>query len=328
MPSASVDALPPLNALRVFEAAARHSSFTRAAHELHVTQTAVSHQMRVLEAHLGLRLFVRLPRQLVLTAEGRAYAAELRRVFERIGDATANLNARPRREVLAVTSLPSFTARWLVPRLGQFAQSHPQTDLRILSTERPLDFSRESVDVGIRFGYGRYAGLRTEKLMDDECFPVCSPALLRRRPGLRTVADLRRQVLLHDDSADDWRRWLRAAGVTDGDPDRGHIFNDASMMLQAAADGHGVAMARRVLVESDLAERRLVRPFDLALPAEQAYYLVASEQTAQFPKVQAFRSWLLDQVEARPVTLPGVRRSPRIASAGALNRRTARPLVP
>ena len=303
------EVLPPLNALRVFEAAARHASFTRAAHELHVTQTAVSHQMRLLEAHLGLRLFVRLPRRLVLTAEGQAYAAELRRGFERIRDATAGLRARPRREVLAITALPSFSARWLVPRLGQFAQAHPQTDLRILSTERALDFSREPVDVGIRFGYGRYAGLRTEKLMDDACFPVCSPALLARRPGLRGPADLRRHVLLHDDSSDDWRRWLRAADVADGDPDRGHIFNDASLMLQAAVDGHGIAMARQVLVEGELAAGRLVRPFQLALATEQAYFLVAPEQTAQLAKVRAFRTWIFDQVAARPAELPVSRRS-------------------
>jgi LysR family glycine cleavage system transcriptional activator len=306
------DRLPPLHALRVFEAAARHASFTRAAQELHVTQTAVSHQMRALEAHLGLRLFLRLPRRLVLTPEGQVYASQLRRVLERIADATASLHARPRREVLAVTSLPSFLARWLVPRLGDFAWAHPQTDLRILSTERPLDFSREAVDVGIRWGYGRYVGLRTEKLMDDESFPVCSPALRKRRPLLRVPSDLSRHVLLHDDSADGWRGWLRAAGVPEVDADRGHIFNDANLMLQAAAAGHGVALARRVLVERDLAEGRLVRLFDLALPAEPAYYLITSEQTARLPKVQAFRAWLLDEVSRcnQPATtIPRLRRS-------------------
>src|SRR5215212_8523462 len=155
-PGGMNEALPPLNALRTFEAASRQLSFTRAAQELHVTQTAVSHQMRLLEAHLGVPLFLRLPRRLVLTAEGRAYARELGRVFERIGDATLALQAQPRREVLAITSLPSLAARWLVPRLGQFIDAHPQIDLRLVATERPVDFLRESVDIGIRWGYGRW----------------------------------------------------------------------------------------------------------------------------------------------------------------------------
>jgi LysR family glycine cleavage system transcriptional activator len=285
--------LPPLNALRAFEAAARLLSSTRAAQELHVTQTAVSHQMRKLESHLGFPLFVRLPRRLILTMEGQAYARDLGRVFERIEDATAALAARPRREVLAVTSLPSFAARWLVPRLGRFARAHPQTDLRIIATERQVDFARESIDVGIRFGYGRYAGLRVEKLLDDEHFPVCSPALWKNR---RRSLDLRRHQLLHDDSPEGWRRWLRAFAVAGVDAERGHIFTDASMMLQAAADGHGIALARRVLAERELARGRLVRPFAASLPSDQAYYLVTSPHTAELPKVRAFRTWLLEEI--------------------------------
>jgi len=292
-----VDALPPLNALRTFEVAARQLSFTRAAQELHVTQTAVSHQMRLLEAHLGVSLFLRLPRRLILTAEGRAYARELGRVFERIGDATAALQAQPRREVLAITSLPSLAARWLVPRLGQFIDAHPQIDLRLVATERPVDFVRESVDIGIRWGYGRWAGLHSEKLMDDECFPVCSPALLPRRRRL-ALSDLHRLTLLHDDSPDDWRRWLRAAGAGDVDAERGHVFTDASMTLQLAGEGRGIALGRRALVERDLAEGRLVRPFVPSIPSEPAYFLVSAAHTADLPRVQAFRSWVIDQ--ARP----------------------------
>ncbi len=288
------DALPPLNALRAFEAAARHGSFTRAAVELHVTQTAVSHQMRHLESFLGVRLFLRLPRRLILTLEGQAYARDLARVFERIADATRALDTRPRRELLAVTALPSFAARWLVPRLGAFAAAHPQVDLRLVATERPVDLARESVDVGIRFGYGRYPGLRVEKLMDDEFLPVCSPRLRGRS---RTL-DLRRLPLLHDDSPDGWRRWLRATGRSDVDPERGHVFTDASMMLQAAADGHGVAMARWALVEGELAAGRLVRALPGTIPCEHAYYLVTAEPTADLTRVQRFRRWLLDQVAA------------------------------
>ncbi len=172
-------------------------------------------------------------------------------MFERIADATRALDTRPRRELLAVTSLPSFAARWLVPRLGAFAAAHPQIDLRLVATERPVDLARESVDVGIRFGYGRYPGLRVEKLADDEFFPVCCAAPARRGRAL----DLRRLPLLHDDSPDGWRRWLRATGRSDVDPERGHVFTDASMMLQAAIDGHGVAMARRALVRGRTGRR-------------------------------------------------------------------------
>ena len=295
------ETLPPLNALRAFAVAARQMSFTRAAHELHVTQTAVSHQIRALEQHLGVALFVRQPRRLVLTEAGQAYARELGRVFERMADATATLRASPRRTLLSITTLPSLAARWLTPRLGRLLARHPEMDVRLVSTERFVDFAREPVDAAIRFGYGRYAGLTTEKLMDDELFPVCSPALLgraRRRRGI----DLARATLLHDDSPDNWRRWLRAAGIAGVDADRGHTFNDANLTLQAAVDGHGVALGRRVLVLRDLAAGRLVRPFAVTVPCEPAYYLVTAEHATDLPKVRAFRAWLLDEIarDARP----------------------------
>jgi LysR family glycine cleavage system transcriptional activator len=293
--------LPPLNALRTFAVAARHLSFTRAAQELHVTQTAVSHQIRTLEEHLGLALFVRLPRRLLLTAEGQAYARELGHAFERVTEATDTLTARPRREILSVTTLPSLAARWLVPRLGRFIARHPQTDLRLISTERFIDFAREPVDIGIRYGYGRYAGLHTELLMEDECFPVCSPALLPR--FRRRSLDLGTATLLHDDSTDGWRRWLSAAGIDGVDVERGHTFTDTNQTLQAAADGHGVALGRRVLVESELASGRLVKPFAKSIPHDPAYYLVTAEHAADLPKVRAFRAWLLDEI-ARPPAGP------------------------
>lgn len=288
------DPLPPLNALRAFVAAARHASFTRAARELHVTQTAVSHQMRTLEAHLGVRLFLRLPRRLVLTPEGEAYAREVAPAFDRVGQATAALSASPRREILTVTTFPSFAARWLLPRLGRFFARRPQTDVRVISTERFVDFAREPVDVGLRYGYGRYAGLRVERLMGDELFPVCSPTLVRGRPRRRL--DLRRCALLHDDSAEGWRRWLAAARMSGVDVDRGHTFTDANLTLQAAAAGLGVAIGRRALVDPDLRAGRLVRPFAVSVPADPAYYLVAAEQAAELPRVREFRSWLLEEI--------------------------------
>jgi LysR family glycine cleavage system transcriptional activator len=298
---------PPLHTLRAFTAAARWLSFTRAAAELHVTQTAISHQMRQLEEHLGTRLFVRLPRKLQLTAQGRAYAQELLRVFERIDDATSALTAQPRREVLAITCVPSFAARWLVPRLGRFTALHPTLDVRLASTDRTMDLGREGIDVGIRFGYGSYAGLASERLLDDVCFPVCSPRLAgarKRRLGLR---DLGRQTLLHDDSSDGWRRWLRAAGVA-GDAERGHVFSDANLMLQAAADGLGVALARGTLVAHDLRRGVLVRPFAPEIPSEQAYFLVTPAGADELPRVRAFTGWLKDEARHPAAPAPRPRR--------------------
>jgi LysR family transcriptional regulator, glycine cleavage system transcriptional activator len=293
--------LPSLNAARAFEAAARHLSFTRAAAELHVTQAAVSHQVKALESQLSLRLFRRAPRRLLLTDEGQAYAQELSAIFARLAEATARLRAPDARRTLTISVLPSFAARWLVPRLGRFTARHPEIDVRVAPENAPADFARGDVDMGIRFGTGRYPGLRTDRLFGDEIFPVCSPRLLRR---LRRPADLRRHVLLHDERHDDWRGWLAAARVTGVDPARGPIFTDASMLVSAAVAGQGVAMARRVLAEDELAAGRLVRPFALALPSERAYYVVSPRATAAQPKIAAFREWLRDEAAQRATLTP------------------------
>jgi LysR family glycine cleavage system transcriptional activator len=285
--------LPPLNPARAFEAAARHLSFTRAARELCITQAAVSHQVKALEEHLGMKLFRRLPRRILLTDEGQRYARTLTEVFGRLAEATARLGAPDQRRVLTVSVIPSFAARWLVPRLGRFRALHPEIDVRVAPQSEPADSARGDVDVGIRFGLGRYPGLRTDHLLGDEMFPVCSPRLRRGRHALRRPADLRHHVLLHDERHDDWRAWLVAAGVTGVDPARGPIFIDASMLVQAAVEGQGVAMARRVLAEDDVARGRLVRPFGPSLPSNRAYYVVAPLATAEQPRIRAFRDWLL-----------------------------------
>ncbi len=287
--------LPPLNALRAFEAAARHVSFTRAATELHVTQAAISHQIKTLESHLQVKLFRRLPRQLVLTEAGQAYARALSDVFARLREATTRLHDAPR--ILTVSVVPSFAARWLVPRLGRFRKLHPEIDVRVSPENAPADFAHDDVDMGIRFGGGRYPGLRTDRLLDDEMFPVCSPRL-RRGKRLRSPRDLRHHILLHDETHDDWHAWLAAAGVPDIDVARGPIFTDASMLIEAALAGQGVAMARRVLAEQELARGRLLRPFKLSLPSQRAYYVVAPKATAEQPRVRAFREWLLKEASA------------------------------
>jgi LysR family glycine cleavage system transcriptional activator len=287
--------LPPLNAVRAFEAAARHLSFTKAAEELHVTQAAISHQVKALEEYLGLKLFRRLNRALVLTEEGQTYLPPVKRIFDQLYDATRRLSENEARGRLTVSVLPSLAARWLVPRLGRFRQAHPDIDVRIAPATHLVDFAREDVDVGIRYGRGRYPGLRVDRLMSEDIMPVCSPALLTGPKPLQQPGDLKYYTLLHDEGHGDWRTWLLAAGVEDVDATRGTVFMDSSMLIEAAATGQGVALARGALAADDLASGRLVRPFDFNIPAEFAYYVVCPKATADQPKVVAFREWLLKE---------------------------------
>ena len=287
--------LPPLNAVRAFEAAARHLSFTKAAKELHVTQAAISHQVKALEAYLGLKLFRRLNRALVLTEEGQTYLPPVKRIFDHLYDATRRLTENEARGKLTVSVIPSFAARWLVPRLGRFREAQPDIDVRVAPSGHLVDFAREDVDVGIRYGRGHYPGLRVERLMTEDILPVCSPALLKGSRPLKRPSDLRHHTLLHDEGHAEWRTWLLAAGVDDVDATRGTVFTDSGMLIQAAAAGQGVALARGALAADDLASGRLVRPFDFNLPAEFAYYIVCPEATADQPKVVAFREWLLQE---------------------------------
>ncbi len=289
--------LPPLNALRAFEAAARHLSFTRAADELHVTQTAISHQIKGLEERLGVRLFRRLPRGLLLTEEAQRYLPPVRDAFDRIAAATAQLAAGSSSGSLTVSVLPSFAAKWLVPRLGRFRAAHPDLDLRISSSSQLVDFARDDVDVGIRMGRGNYPGLRVDRLFGESVVPVCSPELLSGPHPLRRPVDLRHHVLLHDDDHTGWQLWLELAGVEGVDARRGPILTDSAMVVQAAADGQGVALARSVLAAGDLAAGRLVRPFEVSLPHDLAYYLVSPEATAEQPKIRAFRAWVLAEAK-------------------------------
>ena len=287
--------LPTLNALRAFEAAGRHLSFTRAAKELHVTQAAVSHQIKSLEEQLGIRLFRRGPRGLLLTDAGQSYLPSVRDAFAKLVAATERLRARDARGAITVSVLPSFAARWLVPRLPRFRAAQPEIDVRVAADDHLVDFDRDDVDIAIRYGRGDYPGLRTDRLMTEELFPVCSPALLAGDPPLEKPEDLARHTLLHDDMRLDWTMWLMAAGVEGVDPDRGASFNSSSLVLQAAVDGQGVALGRSALTGDDLAAGRLVRPFAVSLPAEFAYYIVCPEHTADRPGIKTFRDWLLSE---------------------------------
>ena len=294
--------LPSLNGLRAFEAAARHLSFTRAASELNVTQTAISHQIRRLEQELGVRLFVRQNRALELTTEARDYLPGIRAAFNDLRLATDRLLRRGQDNVLTVSTLASFAAKWLLPRLATFQEAHPGIDVRITTSTTLVDFRDGNVDAGIRYGRGHWPGLRADWLMADELFPVCSPALLAGKKPLRRPEDLADHVLLHSSAAndDDWRLWLTAAGLPANlSKQPGITFDLVFMTVQAAIDGIGVAMGRTSYVEADIAKGRLVVPFKIALPADAGFYLVSPEAKADPPKLKAFRQWLKPPVHGK-----------------------------
>ena len=285
--------LPPLNALKAFEAAARHESFTRASEELCVTQGAVSHQVKALEAQLGLKLFNRERQRLAITEAGRDYLAVVRDAFDRIALGTERLVQRQSSGVLTVSTSPDFAAKWLVGRLGRFAEAHPDIDLRVSATLHHVDFAREEVDLAVRHGDGNWPGLEVVRLTSDELFPVCSPKLLRGRHALREPADVLRHPLLHLDDRTYWPRWLEAAGVRAEGPLQGPVMNRASMLIDAAIDGQGIALARTALAAGDLIAGRLAKPFAISLPVSRTYWIVCPRATASLPKIATFRAWLL-----------------------------------
>ena len=286
--------LPSLNGLRAFEAAARHLSFTQAAAELNVTQTAISHQIRRLEEELGIRLFVRQNRALALTPKARDYLPGVRAAFNDLRLATDRLLRKDDDNVLTISTLASLAAKWLLPRLTAFQEAHPGIDVRITTSTGLVDFKGGDVDAAIRYGRGHWPGLRAEWLMADEVFPVCSPALLTGKRPLRRHEDLRDHVLLHNtNNSDDWRLWLTASGLpADISKQPGITFDLILMTVQAAIDGIGIAMGRTSYVQDDIAKGRLVVPFEIALPADAGFYLVSPEATPDPPKLRAFRNWL------------------------------------
>lgn len=292
--------LPSLNALRAFSVAGHYLSFTKAAAELHVTQAAISHQIKTLEDQLGVKLFRRAPRGLMLTESGQVYLPSVRDAFDRLAAATDRLQTREESGILTVSLLPSFAARWLVPRLRRFRNAHPDIDLRVAAEERLTDFERDGVDVAIRYGGGHYPGLYAKRILAESFFPVCSPSLIDGPLPLRAPADLRHHTLLHDDVRMDWPMWLLAAGVGDiVEANRGPAFNDSALLLQATADGQGVALGRSALVADDLAAGRLVKPFSISLPSNYGYYIVYPELYIDRPKVRAFEEWLTREADSQ-----------------------------
>ena len=285
--------LPSLNALKAFEAAARHESFTKSAQELNVTQGAVSHQVKALEAELGLRLFNRERQRLVITDAGRTYLEVVRDAFDRLAVGTNRLLQMQKSGVLTVSTSPNFAAKWLVHRLGRFVEGQPDIDLRVSASLQHIDFAREDFDMAIRHGDGQWPGLHVSRLCAEELFAVCNPKFLRGRFALRSPADLTNHTLLHTTDRRGWIDWLEAAGAVGVDAGRGPVFNQASMAIDAAVDGQGVALARSALAAWDLLAGRLVRPFAFSLKVSYAYWIVCPKSTADLPKIATFRAWLL-----------------------------------
>jgi LysR family transcriptional regulator, glycine cleavage system transcriptional activator len=304
--------IPGLGALRTLEAAGRLMSFTKAAGELGVTPAAVSHQIREFEDHLGLRLFERTSRTMHLTPAGRSFHEAVSEALATLSRAVARLQRSGDKQRLRVTALPSITAKWLVPRLDGFLKLAPGADVRIDISLTPADFSRDDIDIAIRFGDGAYPGMKIDRLFEETVFPVCSPALLSGTHALREPQDLLRHTLIHVDWEDqglwpNWRMWMLAAGVKDFDDQRGLHFSVTSLAIQAAIDGHGVALGDSTLVADDLSAGRLVQPFDMTLkaPPQFAYYVISPMETAEEPMVRAFRDWLLSEAaRASPPSRP------------------------
>jgi LysR family glycine cleavage system transcriptional activator len=287
--------LPPLSALPSFEAAARHLSFSRAAEELHVTHGAVSRAVRNLEDRLGVQLMIRATRSVRLTPIGASYVAEVRDVLEHLAAATLAATGQSS-GIVSVSTIDSFAARWLMPRLPRFRGAHDDIDVRVAMSERLTDFVSDGIDIAIRCGGGQYPGLSSELLMKEDHFPVCSPKLLEGPYPLRTPADLAHHTLLHDVFTVDWAIWLHNAGIDNVDPHRGPTFLSSDHAIQAAFRGEGVVLGRSALIADDLAAGRLVRPFELSLPAGFAYHVVYPPRALQRPNVKAFRDWLMAEI--------------------------------
>lgn len=286
--------LPPLNAIRVFEAAARHLSFKAAAAELGVTNGAVSLQVKNLEDALGARLFERSARSVTLTGDGQRYFRAVRTALRILKDATAEFRAVGK-GVVTVSCTPMFASQCLVPRLSAFQRVAPTIDVRISTTNRLIDFARDGIDLAVRHGLGRYPGLLSEKLLDDDMIVACSPELLKAKPRLRDAADLRQFAFLHDKDETDWRLWLVSAGVPDVDWPAGPAFTDARDLIEAAVAGQGMALVRASMIRNELLEGRLVQPLPAKLKIDFAYFLVYPPGALDRQDCAIFRNWLVDE---------------------------------
>ena len=301
--------LPPLNALRAFEVAARHMNFSRAADELSVTPGAVSQQIQNLEDYIGEPLFKRTSKGLLLTDAAQIALPALREAFDRLAEAANQLTAQVDGRRVTVSAAPSFAAKWLVPRLGRFEAVHPEVDVWLSAGMELVDFATGEVDLAIRYGSGRYPGLEVVRLMSETVTPVAAPSLLAERP-LVDAEDLVRHTLLHDGSPDadescpDWAMWLTARGVKGVDGARGPRFNQSSLVIEAAVGGRGVALAKGALAQADLDAGRLVAPLQASVtPLDYAYYLVFPKAKGRLKQVRAFATWVAEEAQTHEAAL-------------------------
>lgn len=295
---------PGLRSLRAFDAAAKHLSFTKAAEAMGVTPAAISHQIKELEGQLRVSLFARTSRSMRLTKEGEILQNAAHESIEVLMRAWHRIKRLENRNQIRVSSPPSVAAKWLVPRLDRFLEAVPGADVRVDVSNTLVDFERDDIDIAIRFGAGKYHGLRSDLLFRDSLSPVCHPALITKEKPLRTPRDLLRHNLIHLDWESgtlwpNWRMWMQAAGVSDFDDKRGLHFSQTSLAIQAALDGHGVALGDSNLVANDLALGRLVKPFELSLkaPSSFSYFLITRLDTKEAPIINAFRDWCLAEAQ-------------------------------
>jgi len=294
-----MERLPPLNSLRAFEAAARHLSFSRAAEELFVTPAAISHQIKGLEDFLGVTLFRRMPRAVMLTDDAQMILPLISEGFDKLAQAVTLLKQSESSGVLTVSSAPTFAQKWLLEHLDDFSEAYPDINVRLDARLDTVDFDRDGVDVAIRLGAGKYPGMRVDQLFDEQVVPVCHPRFLEGPHALKRPEDLKHHTLLHVDWGNinapfpDWQMWLASVGVDDVDYTRGPVFTVEGMAIDAAARGSGVALGSTYAVREELKRGALVVPFDRRLTSEISYWVVAPERTADQPKVKAFRDWLL-----------------------------------
>ncbi len=290
--------LPPLNALKAFEASARLLSFTKAASELFVTQAAVSHQIKSLESFLGLKLFMRKNRTLLLTEEGQSYYLDIKDIFSSLHEATSKLVAKGAKGTLTVSIHPSLAIQWLVPRLTVFNKLNPDIDVRINADDGESDTLPDDVDIAFFYGRGEWTGLTADKIKTEYLQPVCSPLLLDDSSKLLTPDDLQNFTLLHDTSRQDWKRWFKQVRLKGSNVEQGPIFSHSAMVLQAAMYGQGVALVKNILAKPEIDSGRLIAPFTDVLLNKDAYYLVCRDNQSNMARIAPFRKWVLDTMRA------------------------------
>jgi len=295
--------LPPLNAIRAFEAAARHLSFAKAAEELHVSPGAVSHHIKALEEDLGVPLFKRLNRAVILTEAGQLCLPGIRDAFEKLNIAIDKVRSSRSDNILRVSVGPAFASKWLLPRLYRFSEKYPEIAVTISASAGVADFAADPVDTAIRYGGGEYPGMKSDYLFGDWHAPMCSPQLLKGEKPLKEPADLANFPIIYEDSlvynrlSPAWDDWLERAGATNVTLNQRAHFNQADHAIQAAVDGQGVVLGRYILASGDIAAGRLVIPLDIRLETPLAYYFVSPKSAVEKPEVTAFRSWLMDEVD-------------------------------